>query len=641
MIIGTAGHIDHGKTTLIKCLTGFDTDRLPEEKQREMTIELGFAHLDLDGVGRAGIVDVPGHERFIHTMVAGATGIDLVLLVVAADDGIMPQTREHLDIINFLGIKRGVIALNKIDLVDGERVQVVENEVRELLQDTPLHDAPIVSVSAHTGEGVESLRQELSNTLKEIKTKRVTGYFRLAVDRVFTMPGFGVVVTGTVASGQVKKGDRLTLLPGGKQIRVRGLQSHNIEVETVTAGERCALNLSGVSKQDLHRGMMVCDPRLQRLVHTADVSLTLVKDTNKIPKSHKRIRLHSGTAETFARLVWLEDKPVAKGQTGLAQLRLEEPAPLLYGDHFILRNESAQQTLGGGLVLDPFARRRGAHHREHITRLRHLYSMDADQRLQLWLETRGVEGWQLPELAEQLAEPPEQLEQRLAGREDLWRIEIGGNTWLGLRSEVEALMPRLLSALDDYLKEHSRVTAMPLATLQTQVCPELEQVVFRDLVARLTANGQVENVTDGIRPVGHQQQFTATELALAERIDATLSFRGKTPPKLEALAHAVGKPVKQLIRFLGELERAGRVIQITRSVYLTNHDFKDWQERALNYLQANSTMTLAQFRDEIGCGRELAMQVLEFFDSAGVTRREGNARLAASTPEEISPEPGF
>jgi selenocysteine-specific elongation factor len=634
MIIGTAGHIDHGKTALIKCLTGIDTDRLPEEKQREMTIELGFAHLDLEGTGRTGIVDVPGHERFIHTMVAGATGIDLVLLVVAADDGVMPQTREHLDIINLLGVQRGVIALNKIDLVDEKRATEVKNEIRELLQDTPLHDAPIVPVSAHTGDGVESLRQALINTLKEIKAKQVTGYFRLAVDRVFTMPGFGLVVTGTVASGQVKKGDHLTLLPGSKQIRVRGLQSHNIEVETVTTGERCALNLTGVSKQYLHRGMMVCDPCLQRSVHTVDVSLTLVQNLNKIPKSHKRIRLHSGAAETFARLVWLEDKPVAKGQTGLAQLRLEEPVPLLYGDRFIVRNESAQQTLGGGLVLDPFAHRRGTHHREHIARLQHLCSMDADQRLQLWLEARGVEGWRLLELAEQLAEPPEQIEQRLTGKEDVWRVDVGGHSWLALKSKVEVLIPRLLSTLDEYLKEHPRVTAMPLATLHAKVCPRLELTVFRALVDQLVSDGLVKSTADGLHSAGHQQQFTAAELSLAERIESTLAFRGKTPPKLEALARAVGKPVKQLMRFLGELERAGRVIQITRGVYLTNHDFKDWQERALNYLQHNSTMTLAQFRDEIGCGRELAMQVLELFDSAGVTRREDNVRVLAGSPKQ-------
>jgi selenocysteine-specific elongation factor len=245
------------------------------------------------------------------------------------------------------------------------------------------------------------------------------------------------------------------------------------------------------------------------------------------------------------------------------------------------------------------------------------------------LEARGAEGWWLSELAEQLAQPPEQLEQWLKGRAYLWKMETGSDTWLGLKSEVEALMPRLLSTLDEYLQEHPRVTAMPLATLHDQACPYLEQVVFRDLITRLTTDGQVENVTEGVRPAGHQQQFTTAELKLAERIESTLSFRGKTPPKLEALARAVGQPVNRLSHFLGELEHAGRVVQVARGTYLTMHDFEDWRQCALAFIESHGNMTLAQFRDEIGCGRELAMQMLDYLDRAGVTRREGNTRVAA------------
>ncbi len=647
MIIGTAGHIDHGKTALIKCLTGIDTDRLPEEKRREMTIELGFAHLDVEDLGRVGIVDVPGHERFIHNMVAGATGIDLVLLVIAADDGVMPQTREHLDIVSLLGIAHGVIAINKVDLVDEARVQVVTEQIHALLRDTPLHTAPIVLVSAQTGEGIEGLRRKLVDVLQEVRARQVAGYFRLAVDRVFVMPGFGPVVTGTVASGQVKKGDRLTLLPCGKQVRVRGVQTHGKSVETIAAGERCALNLVGVNKEELRRGMMVCDPRLKHVAQTGDVWLTLVPGISRAPKNHVRVRLHSGTAETFARLVWMGNDTPEPGQAGLAQLRLEQAVPLLYGDRFIVRNESAQQTLGGGVVLDPFAQRRnvqgelrskrgrpGAHRADRLDRLKHLFKMDPEQSLNLWLQARGADGWRLPELAEQLAELPEKLEQRLRKRTDLWCVKAGGATWVGLEREMEALMLRLLSKLDAYLQEHPRVTAMPLATLHDQACPRLELSVFRALVTRLVDNGQVENELDGLRPVGHQQRFTAAEMALTERVETTLAFRGKTPPKLETLARAIGQPVAALVRFLGELERAGRVVQVGRSVYLTHRDLEDWRERALAYIQRHGNMTLAQFRDEIGCGRGLAVQVLEYLDSTGVTRREGNTRVVASMPKQ-------
>ncbi len=634
MIIGTAGHIDHGKTALIKRLTGIDTDRLPEEKRREMTIELGFAHFDLEGLGRVGIVDVPGHERFIHTMVAGATGIDLVLLVVAADDGVMPQTREHLDIVSLLGIERGVVALNKVDLVDEARVQAVTEEIHAVLHDTPLHTAPIVPVSAQTGEGVESLRQELVNVLKEVKARQVADYFRLAVDRVFVMPGFGPVVTGTVASGQVKKGDHLTLLPGGKRVRVRGIQAHNESVEAISAGGRCALNLAGVDKEALQRGMMVCDPRLQRVAHTVDVSLSLVPGLGRIPKSHQRVRFHSGTAETFARLVWLGDETPAPGQAGLAQLRLEQAVPLLYGDRFIVRNETAQHTLGGGVVLDPFAQRRGVHQPGHLDRLARLRRINQEQSLNLWLEARGANGWHLSELAEQLAELPDTLEQRLKVRTDVWRVEASGDAWVVLKHEVEALLPRLLSTIDEYLQEHPRVTAMPHATLHARVCPRLEAAVFRTLVDRLVAEGKVESTAEGLRPVGHQQRFTAAELELAVRVEATLAFRGKPPPKLEALASAVGQSVSGLVSFLGELERASRVVQVARGVYLTQRDLEDWQQRALASIQTHGSMTLARFRDEIGCGRELAMQVLEYLDRIGVTRREGNTRVAAGLSEQ-------
>lgn len=654
MIIGTAGHIDHGKTALIKRLTGIDTDRLPEEKRREMTIELGFAHFDLQDLGRVGIVDVPGHERFIHTMVAGATGIDLVLLVVAADDGVMPQTREHLDIISLLGIERGVVALNKVDLVDEARVQAVTEEIRAVLHGTPLHTAPIVPVSAQTGEGVEDLRHELGKMGSESNFEKHRQYigesqtkfdsdpifpdpifpFRLAVDRVFVMPGFGPVVTGTVASGQVKKGDHLALLPGGKRVRVRGIQAHNESVETISAGGRCALNLAGVDKEALQRGMMVCDPRLQRAAHTLDVSLSLAPDPGRIPKSHQRVRFHSGTAETFARLVWLGDEAPAPGQTGLVQLRLEHTVPLLYGDRFIVRNETAQHTLGGGVVLDPFAQRRGVHHHKRLDRLKCLHGMDSKQNLNLWLEARGANGWRLSELAEQLAELPDTLEQRLKARTDVWRIEAGGDAWVVLKREVEALLPRLLSTLDEYLQEHPRVTAMPPATLHARVCPRLDLTVFRTLLERLVAEGQIESTAAGLCPAGHQQRFTAAELELGGRVEATLAFRGKTPPKLEALASAVGQPASGLLRFLGELERAGRVVQVARGVYLTQRDLEDWQQRALGCIQAHGSMTLARFRDEIGCGRELAMQVLEYLDRAGVTRREGNTRMAATVSEQ-------
>lgn len=638
MIIGTAGHIDHGKTALILRLTGIDTDRLPEEKRRGMTIDLGFAHLDLEGMGRVGIVDVPGHDRFVHNMVAGASGFDLVLLAVAADDGVMPQTREHLDIVSLLGIESCVVALNKIDLVSASRVQAVTEEIRTLAQTAPcLREAPIVPVSAHTGEGLDELRRALTEKLKQVPPRDSSGYFRMAIDRAFARPGFGPVVTGTIASGRVRQDDLLRLLPGGETVRVRGLQTHNRTAESAEAGNRCALNLTGVEKDSLKRGIMICDPRLERVAHIVDVALTVAPGLNRSLRNHQRVRFHSGTAEEFARLVWIEE--ASPGGAGLAQLRLENAVPLLYRDRFVLRDEPALHTLGGGVVLDPFASRHGLNRPERREALRRLRTLDTEQALEVWLAARGAEGWLISELAQQLAEPPERLMPWLAKRENLVREETGTDTWVASTTAVDDLLAHLQQVLSDYLRAHPRSTAMPLATLHANACPRLDTRVFRRLVARLVAAGKAEQTEDGLRPPGHRQQFSALETRLAERIEAELRFHGKPPPKLPALARMVGQTVSQLGCFLGELERAGHIVKLAPEIYVTRRDLDTWHGRAKTLLAHHGRMTLAQFRDEIGAGRELAMLILEYFDRAGLTQRMGDARVAAS-PSDRQPVVG-
>lgn len=630
MIIGTAGHIDHGKTSLVQRLTGIDTDRLPEEKRRGMTIDLGFAHLELEGIGQVGVVDVPGHERFVRNMVAGATGIDLVLLVVAADDGVMPQTIEHLDIVTLLGIPRGVVAVNKTDLVDAERVRAVTDDIRALLQDTPLKESSIIPVSAQTGAGIEALRAALTEVLLGVQARKVSGFFRLPIDRVFVMPGFGTVVTGTVAGGEVRKDDELRVLPGGQAVRVRGIQVHSRLAGSAAAGSRCAINLAGIEKDALARGMLLADARLTRASHTADVVLTLSHHVSKAPRSHQRVHFHAGTAEVLGRLLWIEERAPAPGEPALAQLRFDEEAPLLYGDRFIVRSEEARHTLGGGIVLNPFAMRRGARGVERRAQLARLARLDADEALNVWLEARGATGWFLSELAEQLAETPERLAERLKARSDILREEAGGVTWVVLTAEADALATRLLSAIRDYLAAHPRMTAMPAATLHSAICSRLDVRVFKLATGRLVARGEVEQGADGLRPRGHRQQFSATELKLAEKIEGLLAVRGGTPPKLEAVAGTLGQPAARLERFLGELERAGRVVKLAAGVYLARRDFDEWQRRAEQLLAQHGSLTLGEFRNAIGVGRGLALQVLEHFDRRGLTRRVGEARVAAA-----------
>lgn len=630
MIIGTAGHIDHGKTSLVRQLTGIDTDRLPEEKQRGMTIDLGFAHMQLPGVGQVGIVDVPGHERFIRNMVAGATGIDLVLFVVAADDGIMPQTREHLDIIGLLGIAAGVVALSKVDLVTADRLAAATREIRALLDGTLLKSAPVVPVSSETGEGLETLRRELARCLTVVKSKSQAWPFWMAVDRAFVARGFGAVATGTIASGRVAKDDHLRLLPSGQSVRVRGIQTHNQSVDSAIAGSRCALNLAGVDTQSLRRGMVVCEPGLTRVAKTVDARVTLARDLARPLKSHTRVRFHSGTAEAIARFQWLEPTSPEPRGAGLAQFRLEEPVPLLYGHRYILRDETAQRTVGGGVVLDAFAERRGARLPERIERLDRLSTLDPDESLTVWLESRGADGWLLPELAEQIVEAPQRLEERIARRSDIWREEIEGTVWVGLRPAVEALAPQLVAAMGAYLREHPRVTAVAPATLHSTVCRRLDLRIFRSLLERLVAGAELELTPEGVRPIGHRQSFSREDAALADRVEKLLAHQGKPPPKLEALAREIGLSEPRLRRFLGELERAARVVRLADGVYVTGRDLAAWRGKAQAFLGAHTHMTAAQFRDQVGIGRGLAILVLERLDQERITKRVGDSRVAVS-----------
>jgi len=624
VIVGTAGHIDHGKTTLVRALTGVDTDRLPEEKRRGMTIDLGFAAMELPGVGQVGVVDVPGHERFVRNMVAGATGIDAVLLAVAADDGVMPQTVEHLDIVSLLGVTRGVVALTKCDVVDETLVEAARAEVRAALAGTALAAAPIVPVSGRTGAGLEALRDALARVLVEARQVKEEGYFRLPVDRVFTMPGFGVVVTGTVASGRIAADDQVRLLPAGKLARVRGVQVHGRSARSAGAASRCALNLAGVEASELHRGAMAVDPRLEHATYTVDARVTLSKHAPQPLGSHQGVRFHSGTAETRARIVWVGDAPQAGGEAA-AQLRLEQSVSLLYGDRFILRSEDGRTTLAGGTALDCHAARRATRVAARLERLAHLGS---ERALDALLDGRGAAGWEVAELAERLALLPDRLAAILAGREDIVREDLGDGAWVARSRAIDAAAAQLLEALEKFLHEHPRMTAMPLATLHAAACPGLDARVFRLLVARLCAGGGAVQSAEGVRTADHTQRFTREDEALAARIESALDCAGGPPPKVEALARSVGIPAARLAKFVGELERAGRIAKLAPDVYVASKELAKWRGKALELLSARGRLALGEFRDAIGQGRGLALMALERFDREGFTRRAGEHRVA-------------
>lgn len=627
MIVGTAGHIDHGKTALVRALTGIDTDRLPEEKRRGMTIDLGFAAMQLPGIGQVGVVDVPGHERFVRNMVAGATGIDAVLLAVAADDGLMPQTVEHVDIVSLLGVTRGVVALTKCDLVDEMLVEVARDEVRALLEGTVLAAAPIIAVSARTGAGLETLRNALARTLAQVREAKSEGYFRMPIDRVFSMPGFGVVVTGTIASGALAVDDQVRLLPLGKLARVRGVQVHGERVAGAQSASRCALNLAGVEKSELRRGAMAVDPRLAHLSDTIDANLTLSRHAARSIGNHRRVRFHSGTAETLARVVWIGDA-AAPGGTAAAQLRLADPLPLLYGDRFILRSDEGRATLAGGVALDCHATRRATRSAARCARLARLAPGDPARALDALLDERGAAGWGIAEIAERLALVPEAVAEMLADRDGIVREGADADRWIAAQGAIDTAAAKMRAVLERFLREHPRMSAMPLATLHGAACPQLDARIFRLLVAQLSATGEAVQSEEGIRPADHSQRFTREDEALAERATALLGCADGPPPKLAVLAQALGVPAPRLSNFLGELERAGRVVKLAPEVYVSSGELARWRGAARALLERDGRLGLAVFRDAIGQGRALALLALERFDREGLTRRTGEYRVA-------------
>src|SRR5262245_14931391 len=357
-IIGTAGHIDHGKTSLVKALTGQDTDRLKEEKERGISIELGFAHLDLPDGTRAGVVDVPGHERFVRTMLAGAHGIDVVLFTVAADDGVMPQTEEHLDIIHLLGVTRAVFVITKTDLVPRARLAEVEDEIRILIEGTALEGSPIVPFSFVTGDGLDQVRAELTRALRLDAARRADSYFRLPVDRVFVLQGHGVIVTGTSLSGEIRVGDRVRCLPGDQMFRIRSLQVHNDSVDVASPGQRVAMNLAGAEKSTVERGQVICDERITMTSDRFDATLEIRRTANVRVKNHQRVRVHLGTTERLGTMILLDGvESVGPGESAICQITTHDALLCLRGDHFVIRNETAERTLGGGRVLHPWAPR--------------------------------------------------------------------------------------------------------------------------------------------------------------------------------------------------------------------------------------------------------------------------------------------
>lgn len=623
MIVGTAGHIDHGKTTLVRALTGVDTDRLAAEKQRGISIELGYAYQPLGDGGMLGFVDVPGHERFIHTMLAGASGIDFALLVVAADDGVMPQTREHLAILDLLGIGRGAVVLTKVDRVDPARTAAVGQAVAQLLETTALAGLPVFPVSATRGDGVDALRSHLHQAARAMPQTAANGGFRLAVDRCFTLKGAGTVVTGTVFTGRVQVGDALVATPSGKPVRLRSLHAMNRPAQTGMAGQRCALNLGGIERSEIARGDWIVTPRLHAPTARLDVRLTLSPQAPAALPHWAPVHLHLGAAHVPARVALLEGETLAPGAGTLAQLVVARPIGALYGDRFIVRDADARHTLGGGRVLDPDAPARRRRTPLRLAELAALEAADTSLRLARLLDIQGCDlgrlavHWNDADLAAALPADSAQVH----ARDACWAFS--APHWRSLQEKLRADLGGFHAQFPDELGPDA-------ARARRMFLPRLPAPAFAALVDALLADGSLARSGAWLHLPTHRITLTATEDALYQRIRPWLEEAALDPPWVRELARRAGQDEAVMRRLVRKLARQGRLYQVVRDLFYLPESVDRLAAVVQELEHADGETRAAAFRDRTGLGRKRAVQVLEFFDRVGYTRRVHEAHRLRS-----------
>ncbi len=631
VVIGTAGHIDHGKSSLVLALTGTDPDRLKEEKARGITIDLGFAHWSTADVHVA-FVDVPGHERFVRNMLAGAGGIDAVLLVVAADESIMPQTREHFEICRLLGVTRGLTALTKADLVDDETLQLVRLEVVDLLEGTPLETAAMIAVSSRTGQGLDSLRSALVTVAGEVRPRAVDGPARLPIDRAFTMKGFGTVVTGTLVSGRIRQDDELLLLPGDRAVKLRGLQVHGERRQEVVAGERTAVNLGGVDVEEVTRGQSLVGPHLFEPSRVIDARVELLASARPL-KHGARVRFHQGTAELLGRVALLPGEPaqgLLPGTASFARIRLETPAILTRGDRFILRAYSPPVTIGGGIVLDPHAPRTGvrtASARGRFERLAHTGESRPDDRaIALMVEERAAAGLPAAALTARAGIAPRDVPatiQRLQA--DGLVDDIQGVLFArGLR---EALATRLQALVREYHTAHPLSEGLAREEARERIFAHAAPALFERILADLAGAGTVTG-RDRLSGAGHALSLSPREAEARDTIERELRTGGLKPTEPAAIAAAHGIAPDVSDRVVALLVRQKVAVKIG-GLYFHQAALDDLKVdvRALKTAGPDARVDVPSFKERYGISRKFAIPLLEYLDRERVTRRAGETRV--------------
>jgi len=628
LILGTAGHVDHGKTSLVLKLTGIDTDRLKQEKTRGITIELGFAHLDLPSGVRLGIVDVPGHERFVRAMVAGAGGIDIVALVVAADEGVMPQTREHFDICRLLGVRHGLVVITKTDMIEDEDfLALVKEDVAELVVDTFLEDAPVIEFSAVTGRGKDDLVAALDKLATSVGDRPSDGLYRLPIDRVFTLKGLGTVVTGTSTDGELRVGDEIEILPSGHRGKVRSLQVHGLQTEKASAGQRTAINLQGIEKNDIDRGEVLALRGIFKATYMFDAQVTLLAEAAPL-KPRTRVRVHSGTAEILGRIVSLEGEKIEPGRTVSAQIRLEQPMVLMPRDHFVLRAYSPMRTLGGGVVLHARPGKHRPGKEGLLPDLEALAKGTVPEQVEIHVRGSGFSGLTLTELPTLIRASRKELAKTfdsLLAQGSIVKVDREESRAIHRRF-IDMVTRRIGELIDAYHKDRPTDPGMPAQEMRSSIDYPLPGRLFNRALEILSGAGELVIEQDLVRRPSHKVVLAGKLEDTTKRVKRILAEAGLQPPTQKELVEMI-EDREYVEEALKVLARSGDIVRVAEHMYFDAQNLERFRSRLLDYLQQHGEIDPKAYKELTGTSRKFTIPIAEYFDRIKVTIRRDNVRV--------------
>ncbi|MBW2558846.1 MAG: selenocysteine-specific translation elongation factor [Deltaproteobacteria bacterium] len=627
IILGTAGHVDHGKTALIKALTGTDTDRLKEEKERGITIELGFATLTLLNGQKIGIIDVPGHEKFVKNMVAGAGGIDLVVMVIAADEGVMPQTREHLEICELLGISRGLVAITKADMVDGDWLALVQEDIRDFLKGTFLETSPIIPLSSITGAGIPGFLAELSEIISTLDERTDSGLFRLPVDRVFTMKGFGTVVTGTLASGKITVGDTVEIMPSGAKAKIRGIQIHNETSQVAEAGQRTAINLQGTDRTKIERGYVLTRVSTFETSSRLDIHMKYLAGTGKKLRNRTLVRFHTGTSETISRIILPDREEIQPGEETYAQVIPKTPVVAMSGDRFVIRSYSPVTTVGGGEIIDPLAKKR----RKHTIpgEEERLHRGTGEDKTDIVLERAGLDGIPSRSLSIRTGISPgeqEKILENMLSKKNALLLDRDERRVVSSRV-YRGLQDRIIFEIEAYHKKHPLKEGLSREELRTTLGGYIDPKLFNKAIRDLEADGKIVAEKENVRIEGHRVNLKDEEVRLRKEIAGIYRDSGLTPPSTKEIMEKFPKERAAATDILAVMINTKVLVKVNEDLYFYKESIDSLKKDYRELLIRDGKASPASFKGMTGLSRKFIIPLMEFFDKTKLTIRVEDHRI--------------